>query len=140
MPDEQLQLGTREVYGANHERRSVMFGINHRDRRSHTYIIGASGAGKTNLLHNSIAQDIDRGAPVIFLDPPVELELAVVHAFGVATATESSRAAGAVRHISRYASGSRTVEYRPSAQLSRMRTRPIRLMIVSRKMLTFVPS
>lgn len=38
------------------------------DLRTHALVIGATGAGKTNLLHHLIAQDIERGHSFIVLD------------------------------------------------------------------------
>ncbi len=39
----------------------VLFGIKQEDRLLHTYIIGKTGTGKTNLLQTQIYQDIDYG-------------------------------------------------------------------------------
>ena len=41
MADDNLMLGTKEVYGANHQRQFAPFDI---DSHKHTYIIGASGS------------------------------------------------------------------------------------------------
>ena len=35
-----------------------VFGIKEDDRRRHTYVIGKTGMGKTNLLENMIVSDI----------------------------------------------------------------------------------
>ncbi|MBL7790939.1 MAG: type IV secretion system DNA-binding domain-containing protein [Saprospiraceae bacterium] len=41
-----------------------------KDRRMHTYCIGASGCGKTELMKNQIIQDVKRGtSTVVFIDP-----------------------------------------------------------------------
>ncbi len=40
-----------------------------RDRARHTYVIGATGTGKSSLLFNLIQQDIADGAGVILVDP-----------------------------------------------------------------------
>ena len=45
------------------------FGIRREDRRYHTYIIGATGTGKTTLLENLIYQDVLNGEGVAVLDP-----------------------------------------------------------------------
>jgi hypothetical protein len=58
-------LGTYEPYSVG-ERRRVPF---HLDPAQHTYIIGASGSGKTHLLRNILIQMIARGDGVGFLDP-----------------------------------------------------------------------
>lgn len=39
----------------------MLFGIRQEDRLLHTYIIGKTGTGKTNLLTTHIIQDIDVG-------------------------------------------------------------------------------
>jgi len=39
------------------------------DRLRHLYIIGQTGAGKTTFMKNLIAQDIERGAGLCFIDP-----------------------------------------------------------------------
>lgn len=50
----------------NYYNRRVLFGIIQQDRLSHTYIIGKTGTGKTNLLKTQIFQDFnsDRGCCV----------------------------------------------------------------------------
>lgn len=45
------------------------FGIKLDDRRRHVYIIGKTGMGKTNLLVNMAAQDIQNGFGLAFIDP-----------------------------------------------------------------------
>jgi len=53
------------------EQRSVFLSTEHRLR--HTYVIGASGTGKSNLLLSMILQDIDQGHGVAVLDPHGDL-------------------------------------------------------------------
>jgi DNA helicase HerA-like ATPase len=43
--------------------------IDDMERRSGLYILGRPGSGKTTLIKNIIAQDIDNGHGVFFLDP-----------------------------------------------------------------------
>ena len=43
--------------------------ISDMERRSGLYILGRPGSGKTTLIKNIIAQDIDNGHGVFFLDP-----------------------------------------------------------------------
>ena len=43
--------------------------ISDMERRSGLYILGRTGTGKTTLIKNIIAQDIDNGHGVFFLDP-----------------------------------------------------------------------
>ncbi len=45
------------------------FGIKLDDRRRHVYIIGKTGMGKTNLLVNMAAQDVQNGFGLTFIDP-----------------------------------------------------------------------
>jgi type IV secretory pathway TraG/TraD family ATPase VirD4 len=50
-----------------------VFGIRRRDRRSHIYIVGKTGVGKSTLLANMIRQDIMAGEGLAVLDPHGEL-------------------------------------------------------------------
>lgn len=50
-----------------------MFGIRRLDRRSHIYIVGKTGTGKSTLLANLIRQDITAGEGLAVLDPHGEL-------------------------------------------------------------------
>jgi type IV secretory pathway TraG/TraD family ATPase VirD4 len=43
--------------------------ISEEDRRRHTYIIGKTGTGKTELLKDMIIQDIKAGRGICFMDP-----------------------------------------------------------------------
>lgn len=45
------------------------FGIRTEDRRQHTYVIGKTGTGKTNLLKSLAFQDIQTGAGLAIVDP-----------------------------------------------------------------------
>ena len=45
------------------------FGIRTEDRRQHTYIIGKTGTGKTNLLKSLAFQDIQSGSGLAIVDP-----------------------------------------------------------------------
>lgn len=45
------------------------FGIKSDDRRRHVYVIGKTGMGKTTLLENLAAQDIQAGRGVAIVDP-----------------------------------------------------------------------
>src|ERR1700724_742094 len=47
-------------------------------RRQGTYIIGATGTGKTGLIENLIIQDIEQGLGVGLLDPHGDLTQAVL--------------------------------------------------------------
>lgn len=45
------------------------FGIKAKDRLRHVYVIGKTGMGKSTLLENMAAQDIQNGNGISFLDP-----------------------------------------------------------------------
>ncbi len=45
------------------------FGIKNIDRARHMYVIGKTGMGKSTLLENMAAQDIQNGAGICFVDP-----------------------------------------------------------------------
>ena len=45
------------------------FGIKNVDRARHMYVIGKTGMGKSTLLENMAAQDIQNGAGLCFVDP-----------------------------------------------------------------------
>ncbi len=47
----------------------VPFGIKARDRQRHMYVVGKTGMGKSTLLENMAAQDIQNGEGMAFIDP-----------------------------------------------------------------------
>lgn len=47
--------------------------INNADRRSHFYIVGKTGTGKSTLIKNLVAQDIEQGRGVAVIDPHGDL-------------------------------------------------------------------
>jgi ABC-type ATPase involved in cell division len=57
----------------NFRNQKVKFGIKQTDRRSHMYIIGKTGTGKSTLLETLIKQDIVSGQGVALLDPHGDL-------------------------------------------------------------------
>src|SRR5207245_6632555 len=59
-----------------HERQT--FGIKPMDRRSHLYVIGKTGTGKSTLLQNLIRQDIAAGEGLALLDTHADLVQIVV--------------------------------------------------------------
>jgi DNA helicase HerA-like ATPase len=69
MPSSPILLGTHEPYTVG-ERQHVPFTL---DPTQHTYVIGASGSGKTHLLRNILIQMIARGDGVGFCDPHGDL-------------------------------------------------------------------
>lgn len=52
----------------NRYSKRVIFGIKQEDRLLHTYIIGKTGTGKTNLLQTQIIQDINYGRGFCLID------------------------------------------------------------------------
>jgi len=57
----------------NHRGRRERFGIRRVDRRSHMYVIGRSGTGKSSLLKTLILQDLARSEGLALLDPHGDL-------------------------------------------------------------------
>jgi DNA helicase HerA-like ATPase len=64
----EMLLGTNE-----HDGEEVEVRLSTDQRLKHTYLVGASGTGKSTLLLNMILQDIERGAGVAVLDPHGDL-------------------------------------------------------------------
>lgn len=50
-----------------------VFGIKQADRRSHMYVIGKTGTGKSTLLKALVSQDVQRGRGLALLDPHGDL-------------------------------------------------------------------
>ena len=71
MPDPE----TRVTYigRTNHRNLGVLFGIRQKDRRSHTYVCGKTGTGKSHLLRTMIAQDLAAGIGCALIDPHGDL-------------------------------------------------------------------
>jgi CxxC-x17-CxxC domain-containing protein len=53
----------------NFRNKERIFGIKTDDRRRHTYVVGKTGMGKTNLIQNMAIQDIRDGKGVAIADP-----------------------------------------------------------------------
>lgn len=49
--------------------KKIRFGIKESDRLRHTYVIGKTGVGKSNLLENMAIQDIQNGNGIAVIDP-----------------------------------------------------------------------
>ncbi len=47
----------------------VAFGIKAKDRQRHMYVVGKTGMGKSTMLENMAAQDIQNGEGMAFIDP-----------------------------------------------------------------------
>jgi hypothetical protein len=66
--------GQHVVLGENlHDGKTVQVGLSVEQRLRHSYVIGASGTGKSTLLLNMIVQDIQKGEGVGVLDPHGDL-------------------------------------------------------------------
>jgi len=73
--DEDVTLfGETTFRNQNHK-----FGIKLDDRRRHMYVIGKSGMGKSTLLENMIAQDINKGRGLAVVDPHGDLAEKIIH-------------------------------------------------------------
>ena len=65
-----IARGSDLVLGTNtHSGETVSVGLSSDQRTRHAYVIGASGTGKSNLLLNSVLQDIQNGQGLGVLDP-----------------------------------------------------------------------
>lgn len=49
--------------------KEVPFGIKAKDRQRHLYVVGKTGMGKSTMLENMAAQDIQNGEGIAFIDP-----------------------------------------------------------------------
>jgi hypothetical protein len=67
----QMTNPNKVVYFAETDARNsrVRFGIKQKDRSRHIYVIGKTGMGKSTLLENMAAQDIQQGNGMCFIDP-----------------------------------------------------------------------
>lgn len=68
MTNGDLHIGTRLIWGGDYD-----FGISASNRRRHIYVIGQTGTGKSTLLKNLIAQDIEAGEGLTVIDPHGDL-------------------------------------------------------------------
>ncbi len=57
----------------NHRHPRRVFGIRQADRRSHMYVIGKTGTGKSTLIKTMVLQDIAAGLGLALLDPHGDL-------------------------------------------------------------------
>lgn len=63
-PDQVTYFGETDFRGVQ-----TRFGIRNEDRSRHVYVIGKTGMGKSTLLENMAAQDIQNGEGMCFIDP-----------------------------------------------------------------------
>jgi hypothetical protein len=67
-------LGHRLLIGENeHQGFNLSVGLSQQQRLRHLYMVGATGTGKSTLLHNLIIQDVCHGEGVAVLDPHGDL-------------------------------------------------------------------
>ena len=79
MPDGIPETSDVTVLGeTNFRNRPRQFGIKTDDRRRHVYVIGKTGVGKSTLLMNMLAQDIQHGRGVAIVDPHGDLAEALL--------------------------------------------------------------
>ncbi len=70
----EITVGNELVLGENiHGGMEKVVSLSAKQRMQHTYVIGASGTGKSTLLLNMIVQDIEQGHGVGVLDPHGDL-------------------------------------------------------------------
>lgn len=62
----------------NHRNTGIPFGIRKADRRSHMYVIGKTGTGKSTLLKTLVLQDVEAGEGLALFDPHGDLAEEVV--------------------------------------------------------------
>lgn len=62
----------------NHREPRRVFGIRQADRRSHMYVIGKTGTGKSTVLKTMVLQDIAAGRGLALLDPHGDLTAEVL--------------------------------------------------------------
>lgn len=62
----------------NHRNAGIPFGIRRADRRSHMYVIGKTGTGKSTLLKTLILQDVASGEGLALFDPHGDLAEGIV--------------------------------------------------------------
>ena len=62
----------------NHRNKGIPFGIRRADRRTHMYVIGKTGTGKSTLLKTLMREDVRNGEGFALLDPHGDLAEALV--------------------------------------------------------------
>lgn len=75
------------------------FGIRRQDRRSHMYVVGRTGMGKSTLLETLMASDVDAGNGFALLDPHGDLAVKVLERVRQTRATDLINFDPAVRPV-----------------------------------------
>jgi hypothetical protein len=73
MSDQSAKEEITYIATSDFRNREIPFGIKHRDRRAHMYILGKTGTGKSTLLETLIRQDLLSGHGLALLDPHGDL-------------------------------------------------------------------
>lgn len=73
MPGESDSTAITYVASTNHREPHRTFGIRQRDLRSHMYVVGKTGTGKSTLLRTMVVQDVAAGRGVALFDPHGDL-------------------------------------------------------------------
>lgn len=69
-----IAVGKELVLGQNeHDGRTTRVSLGRKQRMQHTYVVGASGTGKSTLLLNMIIQDLEQGQGLALFDPHGDL-------------------------------------------------------------------
>lgn len=85
-------------------RGTILVSIPPSELKTHALLIGATGSGKTNLLHHLIAQDIACGHSLVVLDLRGDLVSAALELCANASTPNSSRSSICARRFGRLAS------------------------------------
>ncbi|MDX3798046.1 type IV secretion system DNA-binding domain-containing protein [Streptomyces sp. AK04-3B] len=72
LPVDGINLGYARLAQAREDQR-VVVRLDERARRRHTYIVGRTGSGKTNMLKHMARQDIQEGRSLVVIDPHGDL-------------------------------------------------------------------
>lgn len=73
MNDSTLEATISQLGEATYRARRWRFGIRQQDRLGHMWVLGKTGTGKSTLLHNLMAQDLDCGRGFMLIDPHGDL-------------------------------------------------------------------
>ena len=71
--DRDTKYGVSYFARANFRNKETLFGIKQTDRRSHIYIIGKTGVGKSTLIETLVRGDLAQGHGFALIDPHGDL-------------------------------------------------------------------
>ncbi|MGV9994540.1 type IV secretion system DNA-binding domain-containing protein [Streptomyces sp. NPDC003374] len=72
LPIDGINLGTARLAQAREDQR-VVVRLDEGARRRHTYVVGRTGSGKTNILKHMARQDLQEGRSLVVIDPHGDL-------------------------------------------------------------------